>query len=211
MFDVQFAAGIRDVKLKVKSKDGVETRKVIIAFEREFDDLIAAGMGSGARSALASLRSRDMESCVLPLDAVRATAELTAGLGETITLHGLKGIKATGSGPSDEGFPPSIKLEFEFTFAPRPWAFFGEYSGQSCAIELTRQQLELAGTRAASNTAEGVRQALKDFRDSIPEGTTVTVRSGDDMTGTIIAGENLTGSPEEAAKHIAKGKKRGAS
>lgn len=150
MFDIQIQAGIRNVTVKVKTKDGVTRRRCRMVLEREFDAVIASGLGDDARAALLALETGGMESCVLPMDAVQADAELSAGMGEVIEIKALVGVKATGAAPKDseEGdMPPSIKLEFEFGFDVAAWTFLGQHAGTTVVLTLRRKQLELTGTK----------------------------------------------------------------
>lgn len=147
MIDIQLQFGIRNVTVKVKTKDGVTRRKCRMVLEREFDAVIAAGLGENAREALVALETGGMESCVLPMDAVQADAMLTAELGECVTIKNLVGVKATGTratGEDGDELPPSVKMEFEFTFATDAWAFLGQHAGGTAVLLLKRRQLELA-------------------------------------------------------------------
>jgi len=149
MFDLQLQAGIRSVNVKVRSKDGVTRRKCRMVLEREFDTVIAAGLGADARAALLALETGGMESCVLPMDGLEADAQLTAELGEHIEIKGLIGVKAKASKPAGKDgdeLPPSIKLEFEFAFDVAAWTFLGQHAGTTAVLLLKRKQLELAGT-----------------------------------------------------------------
>lgn len=146
MFDIQLSAAVSKVSVKVKSKDGITVRTCKITLEREFDIVIAAGLGGDAKQSLLALETGGMESCVLPMDAVVADAMLTAGDGDSVRIRHLSGVKAKGSASSEDGFPPSIKLEFEFPFQTDAWVFFGKSCGTTADILLKRAQMELVGT-----------------------------------------------------------------
>lgn len=146
MIDVDFEAGIKAIKLKVKTKDGVAARTCTMVLEREFDDLIAAGLGGDARKALLSLRDHGLESCVLPLDSVDAEGKLVAPDAKSISIGALKGVKATGQAGAKSEEPPSLLLEFEFVWNEQAWVFLGRYCGGVAQVSLKARQLTLAGT-----------------------------------------------------------------
>lgn len=152
MFDMQLQFGIKRITLKTKTKDGVSSRVMRVVLEREFDEVIAAGLGGDARGARTALLGGGMESCVLPIDAIKASGTLTAGLGEVCAIESLIGVAAKGHADPDHEFPPSIALEFDMPYERRAWAFFGDYQNTTAVVELSKQQLELAPAPAAKDS-----------------------------------------------------------
>lgn len=182
MFDVKLQFGIKKVSLKTKTKDGVSSRTMRVVFERDFDDVIAAGLGGDARGARAALLGGGMESCVLPIDSIDASGTLSAGFGEVCDIARMTGVVAKGHADPEGEFPPSIAVEFDLPYDRRAWTFFGDYQNTTATVELTRRQLEIAGARPAGTVAA----AVQAFRDSIPEGTSVSVRVGDGKPVTLV-------------------------
>lgn len=184
MFDTKLQFAIKKVSLKTKSKGGVSTKTIKLTLEREFDAVIAAGLGGDARAARDALIGGGMESCVMPIDAIDASASLSSGIGEVIDIRRMTGVTAKGS-LADADFPPSIELAFDLPYAKEPWAFFGEYQDTTAVVTMTRRQLELAG--------DPVGKAIDDFRDAIPEGTSVTFRAGSGEAIGKVAGRGKKG------------------
>lgn len=154
MFDTKLQFGIKKVVLKTKTKDGVASRTMRVTFEREFDDVIAGGIGGDAKGALSALRGGGMDSCVLPIDGIIGSAQLEAGMGEVCAIPFLKGVTAKGSVSPDLDFPPSIAIEFDMPYNRAAWCWFGDYQNTTAVVELTRGQLEIAGAKASTRAAK---------------------------------------------------------
>src|SRR5687767_2490704 len=140
MFDNQFSAGIRGIKIKSQEKDGVYVRTCTLSLEREFDDLVAGGLGAEAKKALSCLKSGGMLKCVLPMDAVNAAGTLMSVSGEVVEIGVLRGVKATGTVDPEGDFPPTVVLEFEFMFSKEAWIFLGEQCGAAATVTLIKRQ-----------------------------------------------------------------------
>lgn len=153
MFDNEFTAGIRGIKIKSQEREGVYVRTCTLSLEREFDDTIAAGLGAEAKKALSCLKSGGMRKCELPLDAVNAAGTLVAATGETVEIGVLAGVKATCSVDPEGEFPPSVVLDFEFSHTREAWAFFGDHCGGRCSVTLIKRQgslISFAGKGASA-------------------------------------------------------------
>lgn len=141
MFDVQIGAAVRSVKISVKEKDGVVARRCRMVLEREFDEVIAAGLGKDAKKVLASLKTGGIEDATLPMGEVTAEADLRCD-GDKVKIGQLRGIKPKAAA-GDEDMPPSVKLEFEFPYNDEAWSFLGRNCGAYATVTLRRRQMEL--------------------------------------------------------------------
>jgi len=114
--------------------------------ECEFDDLIAAALGKGAKKVLSGLRDGETEKVVMPIAELACSAELKAGKKDKVAIGSVVGIKATGkrSPEEDEDVAPTIDLEFEFTFDEAAWAFLGRNCGAVATITMQQRQQELS-------------------------------------------------------------------
>lgn len=144
MFDLDCQASIAKVTVSAKTKDGVTLRKVRIALDREFDDLLAAAIGRDAKRALEGLAKGGLVKATMPLDAVSASLKLSALEGDEVAIPRVLGVKAVASAPTDEDSPPSVRLEFEFAFSDAAWTFFGRNIGGFATISIKQAQMELA-------------------------------------------------------------------
>lgn len=143
MFETEIEAAIKGIRVKAESLDGVIVRVCTLTLIREFDSLVAVGLGGDAKKALAALSGGGMVSCVLPIDRVLCDAHLVAD-GDAIDVGHLKGTKATGkAGVPDEDKPPRIELEFQFVFSDAAWAFLGRHVGATASLRLNRLQREM--------------------------------------------------------------------
>lgn len=145
MFELECDANLKSVKLSVREKDGVTVRRCQMVLEREFDDLIAAALGKGAKKVLSGLRDGETEKVVMPIAALACSADLRARK-DKVSIGSVSGIKATGkrSPDEDEDVAPTIELEFEFTFDEAAWAFLGRNCGAVATITMQQRQQELS-------------------------------------------------------------------
>lgn len=143
MFELECEANLKSVTLSVKEKDGLTVRRCKMVLEREFDDLIAAAIGSGAKKARSGLISGEMEKVVMPITALTCSADLRAGKKDRVAIGSVVGVKATGKATSEDETPPSIELEFEFLFDEAAWAFLGRNCGALATITMEQRQQEL--------------------------------------------------------------------
>jgi hypothetical protein len=145
MIELTCVATIRDVALKAKTSDGVTTRKMRMRLEREFDDEIAAALGTDAIKARALLKSGALAKAEMPLDAIKASALLKNVESAVVKLPLIVGLKAIGKAPDslDGDTPPSISMLFEFVYTREALVWFGESFGGTAEITITPQQLEL--------------------------------------------------------------------
>lgn len=149
MFETEIVAAIKGIKVKAEAPDGVVTRICTMSLVREFDAVVAAGLGGDARKALAALEGGGMTSCVLPIDSLLCEARLNAE-GDSLAIRRIKGTKATGkAGEPEEDRPPRVELEFQFIFDEQAWAFLGRHVGATATLRLNRVQLELGGLAGA--------------------------------------------------------------
>jgi hypothetical protein len=145
IMDIELRATIATVKLGVKVIKGVVLRKCKMAFDREFDDEIAQALGGGARKALASLRTHEMEKVIMGIDRIDAKAKLVSG-DDTIGISLVRGEKATCSAATDDDDDvPKIRLEFETAYDDAVWSFLGRNCGGYVHIEFKQKQLNLKG------------------------------------------------------------------
>lgn len=144
MFDVQIGASVRSVKISVTDKDGIVRRKCRLVLEREFDEVIAAGLGKEAKKLLASMKTGGIEDATLPMGEVNADAQLVAAeTGDKVKIGSLRGCKAKATAGADVDDPPSIRLEFEFAYNDEAWSFLGRNCGSFAHVTLRRRQMEL--------------------------------------------------------------------
>ncbi|MEP6651797.1 MAG: hypothetical protein ABJA82_00470 [Myxococcales bacterium] len=162
--DIELRASIAKVTLGVKDYKGAIVRKCLMAFDREFDGELAAALGGGAKMALKGLQAKEMTQVVIDIDAIEAKAVLVSG-DDTCGIDIVRGKKATFTTAGDEdGEILKARLEFESAYADEVWSFLGRNCGAYVRIDFTSRQMEL-----------GVKGAIKRFKDSIPEGTTVSI------------------------------------
>jgi len=190
MIEFTCTATIRDVKLSAKVKDGITTRKIKMTLEREYDDFLAASLGSDAIAARKLLKSGGLEKATIPLDAVRASATLRNFEGTRVAVPLICGVKAEGKAPDTIGdeVPPSIKMQFEFVYSREALLFFGESLGMSAEITLVPQQLELLKDPPASSGRSAVERAVDEFKRSIPAGTRVAITAGGEKAELVGTG-----------------------
>lgn len=142
MFDVEFMASIKTIKVKVAEKNGILQRRCVVVLEREFDDMVAAGLGPDARVALEALRDGGMTSCVLPIGGINASGRFVVE-SDRVDVGELVGVKATGKASADDEFPPSVALELELPWSESAWIFLGRYCGGYAHLTLTQRQTTL--------------------------------------------------------------------
>lgn len=144
-FDIELAAEVVKVSLRLKKLDGVEIRRCRMAFARPFDDEIAAALGDDAKKALASLKSGGMSKVVMDIEGIDAQAVLANGGGDNVTVDIIRGEKAICTGPKDPEDPPSIRLEFDTHYHDDIWAWLGRNCGGVARIEFKNRQTEIPG------------------------------------------------------------------
>jgi len=142
--DIELSASIAKVALSTKDLAGLVIRKCKMAFDREFDDTIAAAIGSGAKKALAGLRAHDLEKVVMGIDGVNVSARLRCGE-DTVSVGACRGDKATCKAGEDDD-PPTIRLTFETVYNDDVWSFLGRNCGGYVELEFKDTQLTLSGT-----------------------------------------------------------------
>lgn len=145
--DLKCAAEIQKVSISVKEKDGLILRMCKVVLAREFDDLIAAAIGTDAKRTRASLTTGGLESAVMPIGALMVSGDFVAD-GERVTIGRMMGTKATGKFGAETG--PTVLLEFEFAYSDEVWIFLGRNVGGVAEVAFTRRQLELAGEGEAA-------------------------------------------------------------
>lgn len=207
MIDITLSADITAVKVKTKEVDGQVTRKCQMALRREFDDLLAAGLGGDARKVLASLRERGIESCVIPLDAIDARGKLDSGY-QAVTIGQLTGIKATAKAGEDDA-PPTIVLEFEFAWQETAWLFLGRNCGLGCELELVQRQQELPGVTTKPALSEMAKDLVETFGVNGAKSLVADIRREKDkaeaaasayLDKTGAAGKTVRRSPADVVK-----------
>lgn len=139
MFDVEFMTSIKSIKVKVTEKNSIVQRRCVVVLEREFDDMMAAGLGGEARSALEALRDGGMTSCVLPIEGINARGRFVT-TADSVEVGELVGVKATGKASADDEFPPSIALELDMPWDEAAWVFLGRHSGGFAHLTLSQRQ-----------------------------------------------------------------------
>lgn len=147
MYDVNFLAAIHNVSVKANEKDGVIRRTCKLTLAREFDEVVAAGLGAEAKRVLKAITKGGITEVVLPMDA--STSKLTlkcAGLGE-VTIPAVKGMRAKAKASADEAMPPSVKLEYEFDFFEPAWIFLGRNISSYADVEIVQLQTTLSFAR----------------------------------------------------------------
>jgi len=150
--DIELAASLAKVTLGTKNISGLLIRKCRMAFDREFDDEIAAALGGGAKKALAGLRAHDLQKVVMGIDTVNVSARLRCG-DDTVSVGQCRGEKATGKAGDDDE-PPMIRLAFETAYNDDVWSFLGRNCGAYVSLEFKDSQLTLGGS-VSSITGEG--------------------------------------------------------
>lgn len=148
MFETEIEGGLKGIKVKAETADGIVTRICTLTLTREFDVLVANAL-AGAKKLLPALRAGDVTSCVLPIDRVLCEIQLNAD-GDKLKIGRAHGVKATAkAGNPDKDEPPRIDLEFEFVFSQEAWAFLGRHVGAMARLNLNRSQQSLDLGRTA--------------------------------------------------------------
>lgn len=153
MFEIETTAVIGKVTVSAKDEDGVLSRRVKIRLDREFDDEIAAQIGSEAVRALKGLANGGLAKVTMPIDGIHATLELRGASGDKAKVALATGVKAVAKGPRDDDSPPSVQLEFEFLFQDNVWAFLGRNIGGMATLSIHTVQLDLPKTAAPKEKA----------------------------------------------------------
>jgi hypothetical protein len=147
MFETEIEAGLKSIKVKAAADGGMIKRVCTLILTREFDGLVANAC-AGARKVHAAVKSRDVTSCVLPIDRLLCEIKLVAE-GDKVTIERACGTKATVKAGGADDDPPRIDLEFEFIFSEAAWAFLGRHVGAMARLRLNRAQQEFdLGARA---------------------------------------------------------------
>lgn len=141
-FELTITASIAKVTVKTIQKDDIVRRVCSLTLAREFDDTLAAALGGEARKTLDGLRSRGVKDATLPIGAIVANAKLICGT-QHVTIPVMKGVSAKAKISSNEEFPPSIKLEFEFDFFADAWVFLGRHCAAWADVELKEANPQL--------------------------------------------------------------------
>jgi hypothetical protein len=140
--DITIGAQISKVAASVVVKDGVIKRTVKLTLAREFDVALAAALGKDAKKTLALLEVGSISEAVIPIDAVVASGELKS-MGHTCHIGVLRGVQAKAKADtSDDGLPPTVKLEFEFDWDEAPWVFLGRSLAAQAEVTIRSLQLD---------------------------------------------------------------------
>lgn len=146
MFDLQLAFEIRSVNLDVKDVGGVLVRRCKVKLAREFDVLIARGIGGDALKILGSVKSGALEKAVIPITAINVSAEMWAGQRRgiyVVTIDRFAGRKAVATAPKEPEEPPMIELEFACAYEDEVWTFLGRNGGGMADVVFTPTQRDL--------------------------------------------------------------------
>jgi hypothetical protein len=148
MFETEIEAGLKGIKVKAEADGGIVVRTCTLTVVRELDSLIAAAL-PGAKKVYSAIKSGDVTSCVVPTDRIVCEIQLRADR-EKLSIERAKGTKATcKAGDFEKDKPPTIELEFEFTFNQDAWVFLGRHVGAMAKLTLNRSQQEMdLGSRA---------------------------------------------------------------
>lgn len=145
--DIRFAAQINKVTAAVVAKEGVIRRTVKVTLAREFDVPLAVALGKDAKKALALLEVGSLTEATIPIDRIVALGVLRS-MDQEVRIAPLHGVVAKAKAGSDEGAPPTVKLEFEFDWEKAAWVFLGWNLSAVAEIEIATMQLELGGEAA---------------------------------------------------------------
>lgn len=139
--DITIGAQISKVAAQVVVRDSVIKRTVKLTLAREFDLELAQALGKDAKKTLALLEVGSISEATIPIDAVVASGDLVA-MGSGVRIACLRGVQAKAKADtSDDGLPPSVKLEFEFDWVEDAWVFLGR--NLSAMAEVTIKSLQL--------------------------------------------------------------------
>lgn len=145
MLTTQFDATIQKVTVQAKQKDGFVIRRCRVVLAREFDAVIAAGIGGEANKLRKSLTDRSISKVEIPIDAIKAECELISG-DQVCTVKAVTGVRAVCAASTDsdnDESPPSVHLELEFPFQREAWLFLGERAAAYVSVTLTPSQKSL--------------------------------------------------------------------
>ncbi len=143
--DITFEAEIHRVGVKPVVKDGHTRRLCKLILAREFDTLLAAGLGGDGRTALRMLEGGAFSEVTIPITAIVASGTFKASLSPypEVTIPDLRGVKAKAKAGKGEDAPASVKLEFSFDWSEAAWVFLGRNALAHAEVTLKSLQTEL--------------------------------------------------------------------
>jgi hypothetical protein len=149
MFELNQDFKVSPSKVILLEADGKALRRVRFKLERDFDDELAAAVGTVGKKARDLVDERGATKVVIPIDAMHGEMVLKAG-DEAVTVTAADGFKMTASAAkvpknedAEEG-PPTLKLEFDTGMDEALWSFLGRHAGDHVGVVYKNKQLSLA-------------------------------------------------------------------
>jgi hypothetical protein len=150
MFDHRFEAKWGQPKLVSVNANHENVQDLVLKFEAEFSDDIAAGIGDFASAARAALLDGDAVGARLPIGNVIADVKVfdDGGKKPVHTFKDCEGVKAVAkvrAPKEDEDPEPTVVFEMRTTWADADLLQVGRLFGKQCGVEILRRQQQLEG------------------------------------------------------------------
>jgi hypothetical protein len=142
---IKMEAQVKKVTLRGQNDgDGIVSKRLRIFLSREFDDDMAAMLGSDGQSVLASLRSRGLTRAVLPITAINVQATITGNKdAQQVVIPTVTGVTAAAKWAGSDDDVPTLVLELDTSYARDVLGFLGDHHLAMVGVELQPRQGEL--------------------------------------------------------------------